>query len=136
MLITAISGFCVLLLLAAAFGAASARVRRTLGRRAVVALWLGAAALVAAAGTIRSIALQRDFSYQPARYHPLWTFGFFAAFLLVALAPSMLSLTRGIERSPSSGAIRALILIWPGLVIAMMLLLALDLGGIEFLPPR
>ena len=134
-LVSVLSGLATLLLLGAAFGATGVWARQRLGPRAVLALWVLSASVVAAVGTIRAARLERAFNYQPARQHPLWVFGLFAAFFLLALAPAAFSLARGDERSRGRGARRSALLVLPGLVIAILVGLALDISGVNFLPP-
>ena len=137
MLINLASALGLLLLVGALYGAAGVWVRARFGHRAVLALWLGMSAATAALGTARSAAAERGFRYQPARQHPAWMFALFAALLLLVLAPPTAALSRGEpERAPGAWALRAAVLVLPGLALALVVGVALDLGGVDFLPPR
>lgn len=135
MLLNAILAFIVLLLVAATFGALGASLRRR-GRFAVVALWVGLALSCAAAATARLAFQEVGFLYQPARTHPVWLGVLLAVWLLLTLAPGAAMLGWGRVRSPGAAAARASLLVVPGFLLALGVGLALDVAGINFLPPR
>lgn len=137
MLINLVSALVILILLGAGFGAVGARLRRR-GRGAVLSFWLITATLLAAAGTARNAAFERGFQFQPAREHPLWMFGLFSSMLLIVLAPAsvMLMPDRAEQRSVGANARRGAVLVLPGLMLALVILFALDIGGVHFLPVR
>lgn len=136
MLVNLLSALVALLLIGAFVGAAGVWARRQFGATAVLALWIGTAIVVAALGTVRGASVQRAFSYQPARQHPLWMFGLFAAFFVVTLSVPAVAVSRGTAGSIGRGARRGALLVVPGFVLALLFLIALDLGGVPFLPPR
>lgn len=135
MLINAVAALAALLILGAIFGAAGAHVRRRFGPGALLPLSVCLAAVVAGAMTVRGNRLERGMRYQPWTQHPLWMLGLYTAFLLVTLTPAAVMLGRAAERPTGASARRAALLVLPGLVLAVLALLALDISGVEFLPP-
>ena len=73
--------------------------------------------------------------YQPSVHHPAWMFGLFAVLLLLALAPGAALLARR-AWTARAAALGSALLMLPGLLLAAVVGLALDLGGVNFLPPR
>lgn len=135
MLFTALTALAMLLLIGPAFGAISVHLQRR-GPHAVLVLWVLLATVLAVVGTARVAAQQKAFAYQPARTHPAWMAILFTIWFLITLAPAAKSLAWGHIRSSRSAAVHASVLVLPGFLFALLVGLALELAGINFLPTR
>lgn len=136
MLSNVLSALAVLLLIGAAFGAAGVWTRDRFGPSAILPLWLGLPLALGAAGSVRSASVSGGLSYRPAQEHPAWMFLLFAVFLMLILAPGAVVIARGRGRTLRAGAIHSALLVLPGIVIAILVGLALELGGVDFMPPK